>query len=266
MKTKSFTVHKQEDSLNINEDAVTHEEKLIAVSDGAGGGGVFADNWAKYLLEKLPKNDPIDSFEMLDSWIGDIWEPFYEQYEMQAKGKGGLFLTKFYEEGSLATLASAWVNEDKVEWMAYGDSVVFCYNKETDKLEHSFTKLSDFSKPPYLISCKNPLVEDGFRHGFWKIDENSIVFIASDAVAQFLILLFEVEHEDIFRDDLRIVVENRQNGNQMIENIKRLNLSFKDVLSDFKSMDSETKFSNYVYSLENKQVLRHDDYSLALMY
>ena len=38
-----------------NEDAVIAKDSLIAVSDGAGGGGVFADQWSKYLVDKLPK-------------------------------------------------------------------------------------------------------------------------------------------------------------------------------------------------------------------
>ena len=38
----------------INEDAVKATEKWIAVSDGAGGGGVFADRWSEYLVEHLP--------------------------------------------------------------------------------------------------------------------------------------------------------------------------------------------------------------------
>lgn len=49
--------------------------------------------------------------------------------------------------------------------MAYGDSVVFHYNVQTGILEHSFTKLADFSNPPRLISCKDPLEEEGFRCG-----------------------------------------------------------------------------------------------------
>lgn len=34
----------------INEDAVIARENIIAVSDGAGGGGLFAERWSKYLL------------------------------------------------------------------------------------------------------------------------------------------------------------------------------------------------------------------------
>lgn len=32
----------------VNEDYAVANTKLIAVSDGAGGGGIYADKWSKY--------------------------------------------------------------------------------------------------------------------------------------------------------------------------------------------------------------------------
>ena len=57
----------------INEDAVIARDNLIAVSDGAGGGGLFAERWSAYLLSHLPAT-PINSAEELAFWIGEIWE------------------------------------------------------------------------------------------------------------------------------------------------------------------------------------------------
>ena len=114
----------------INEDAAIANDtkKFIAVSDGAGGGGVYADRWSKYLVDNLP-SIAIKSFEELDQWIGSIWEPFYNECELLAKQVGGLLLDKFYDEGSFATLVALWQSSsDKCLWIAYGDSVAFCYN------------------------------------------------------------------------------------------------------------------------------------------
>ena len=91
----------------INEDAVIARENIIAVSDGAGGGGLFAERWSAYLLNHLPAT-PINSADELDAWIGDIWEPYYNQCEEDAKQLGGLSLDKFYDEGSFATLVAVW--------------------------------------------------------------------------------------------------------------------------------------------------------------
>lgn len=45
------STHKFEKN-TLNEDAAIAKKNMIAVSDGAGGGGVFADRWSKYLLMK----------------------------------------------------------------------------------------------------------------------------------------------------------------------------------------------------------------------
>ena len=110
----------------INEDAAKATEKWIAVSDGAGGGGVFADLWSKYLVDHLP-GEPIMDYQTFDAWIDGIWEPFYNECEEIAKREGGMLLNKFYNEGSFATLVAVWKDG---HWMSYGDSVAFCYNRD----------------------------------------------------------------------------------------------------------------------------------------
>ena len=64
------------DEGSINEDAAKATERWIAVSDGAGGGGVFADKWAQYLVVHLP-DEPILNFSEFDKWLDSIWEQFY---------------------------------------------------------------------------------------------------------------------------------------------------------------------------------------------
>lgn len=83
------SAHKFEKNV-LNEDAAIAKKNVIAVSGGAGGGGVFAERWSKYLLKKLPLS-PIFSFQKLDAWIDEIWEPFYNECEEEAKRWGGLF-------------------------------------------------------------------------------------------------------------------------------------------------------------------------------
>ena len=45
MKNLAVTISKLEES-TINEDAVKARDNMIAVSDGAGGGGVYAEKWS----------------------------------------------------------------------------------------------------------------------------------------------------------------------------------------------------------------------------
>ena len=247
----------------VNEDAVIARKELIAVSDGAGGGGVFAERWSQYLVEHLP-DKPIKNFKAFDKWIDGIWEPFYNNYEEEAKKIGGLFLNKFYDEGSFATLVVVWKNG---AWISYGDSVAFCYNRKTKELQHSFTRLADFNNPPYLINCKDPLNENGFRSGKFKVDKNCIVFAASDTLAHYILMMYEVDNKKRFADELKEAIDAQTKNSNFIRTAMALeSLNFeKDVIVKFQNCYTWPILQSHVKSLKKKGMIGHDDYSLAIM-
>lgn len=257
----SFTIQKFEDTL-INEDAVRVDGNFIAVSDGAGGGGLYADLWSRYLLEHLPEK-PLDSFEALDEWIGQIWEPFYNECEALAKQKGGLILNKFYEEGSFATLVAVWkISDTECRWMSYGDSVAFHYDSAAGKLEHSFSKLADFAQPPHLINCKDELNPAGFHTGTFHINPNSIVFVASDAVSHYVLSLYELAHSRQYEQELSEAKNAHSKNAGFIMNIE----SSIQKVRFRRKMESILKNGNR--HLENAYKNGHiglDDYSFAFM-
>ena len=247
----------------INEDAVEAKEALITESDGAGGGGVFAERWSKYLVDKLP-DKPIKSYKAFDKWIDEIWEPFYNEYEEVAKKEGGMLLNKFYDEGSFATLVAIWKGGD---WISYGDSVAFCYNKISGDLQHSFSCLSDFNKPPYLINCKDPLDENGFKSGKFKITEDCIVFAASDTLAHYIIMMYEVTHSIKYAEELQGAINVQTKNSNFIKTDMRLKkIDFeKDVITKLGNCSNEENFKRHIQSLKRKGLIGYDDYSLVIM-
>jgi hypothetical protein len=257
---RALSIAKFEKGL-VNEDAAIARKELIAVSDGAGGGGIFADLWSKYLVEHLPDN-PITTFEVFDSWIDGIWEPFYNDCEEKAKAEGGMLLDKFYDEGSFATLVAIW---DSGEWLSYGDSVAFCYHPETDVLEHSFGKVIDFNEPPYLINCKDPLDENGFHSGKFDIKDGNLVFAASDALSHYILIMYMAEHQDSFDTELReAMAAQTKNSNFIRTALGMKKISFrKDVLGKLLNCKNEKNFARHLQSLEKKGLLGHDDYSFV---
>lgn len=255
------SVHKFEKNV-LNEDAAIAKKYVIAVSDGAGGGGVFAERWSKYLLKHLPLS-PISSFQKLDAWIDGIWEPFYNECEVEAKIRGGLFLDKFYEEGSFATLAAAWkINSCEWQWMTYGDSVVFCYDMNSGSLDYSTIRLADFNKAPYLISDKDPLKEEGFKYGNFKTNESSILFAATDALSHYILMMYEVSKKEIYKDELEEGICTRTKNSNYIETAMNLRFSFSDVLVSV--LDRNTDFRVKMKKLEREGLIGHDDYSIAI--
>ena len=246
-----------------NEDAVIARKEVIAVSDGAGGGGVFAERWSQYLVNHLP-DKPIKNFKAFDKWIDGIWEPFYNDCEEEAKKIGGLFLNKFYDEGSFATLVAVWKNG---MWISYGDSVAFCYNRKTKELQHSFTRLVDFNNPPYLINCKDPLNTEGFRRGQFKINNDCIVFAASDTLAHYILMMYEVANKEKYDDEFEEAINAQTKNSNFIKTAMAFDeIEFeKDVIRKLQNCTTWPILQSHIKSLKRKGLIGHDDYSLVIM-
>lgn len=252
----------------LNEDAFFAGETCVAVSDGAGGCGLFADKWSHYLIEHLPKNKSFTAFADFDAWIDGIWEAFYNEYETIAKGGDGMLLNKFYSEGSFATMAAAWrTAPNECQWIAYGDSVVFHYNRDTGCLEHSFTQLSDFSHSPYLISCKDPLEESAFKCGTFHLTSGSVVFVASDALSHYIIMCYELSKCGEFADDLCCERESGSFNAQLLLTAETMTHHFaEDVIMPLqRAVTSSTNFETWLRSLHTQGLLDVDDYTLAVL-
>lgn len=259
---RALSIAKFEEGIT-NEDAARATLKWIAVSDGAGGGGVFADRWSKYLVEHLP-DEPITNYQAFDAWIDSIWEPFYNDCEEQAKKEGGMLLNKFYDEGAFATLAAVWKNG---QWICYGDSVVFCYDKETGLLQHSFGNIMDFNNPPYLVNCKDPTDEKGFKSGKFNITTNTIVFATSDALSHYILMMYEVAQKETFSGELQEAISAQTKDSNFIQtalSLKKVNFE-KDVIEKLVNCKNYGNYKRHLQSLNKKGLLGHDDYSIAIL-
>lgn len=264
MTTKAFSIAKFGEQMN--EDAVLARPGILAVSDGAGGGGLFADEWATHLVTMLP-DTPVTSFAQLDGWVDSIWEPFYNAFEQRARQLGGMHLAKFYREGSFATLAAIWCGAaDGCHWMAYGDSVAFCYSRRTGLLQHSFTRLAHFNHAPWLISCKDPLNAEGFRAGVFDTDESSILFVASDALAHYIIMMYELCHRADYADELQEAVDARTKAsNYVAVGLALPPFDFESTVVDkLLRLRHNANFATHLLSRYRKGLLALDDYSIAM--
>ena len=265
MKSKrAFSITKFGESLN--EDAILVKENVVAISDGAGGGGVFADEWSRYLVGKLPEN-PFSGFDEFDSWVNGISDEFYDTHEEIAKKHGGLFLEKFYDEGSFATLVAIWrVSANEYIWVSYGDSVAFAYNPMTNTLEHSFTHLVDFNQAPRLISLISPLDPDGFRTGHFIIEPGTYVFAASDALAHYIIARYDSVKGIL--DELSPAIEARSRNSSYIKSLLRYSDKdyFEGVIRKLsRNASNPVNTLRILKKLYDEGLIGLDDYSLVFM-
>ena len=273
MNNFAVSIRKFESGSDINEDSAVAEPSFIAVSDGAGGGGLFADRWSSFLTSHLP-DSPISSADELERWLTGIWEQFYDEAEAEAQKRGGIYLDKFYDEGAFATLVAVWQSApDKFSWISFGDSVAFAFNRRTHSLQHSFSSLQDFSRPPALINCKDPLRKERFCSGTFTADPDTVVFCASDALSHYFIMRYEAEHQGDERlaSDL-FAVANGLSRNAIYVNsllADRPSSSLADELERVffplaSSGNYEALFSAHMQHLEQAHLLGHDDYSFAM--
>lgn len=264
MQSKAISISKFEKDAT-NEDAVGASDNCIAVADGAGGGGLYADRWSAYLIEQLP-DTPLTSFDELNNWIDTIWEPFYDDCVEEAKKSGGMVLSKFYEEGSFATLVAIWqVSPQQSQWINYGDSVAFHYNPETRLLEHSFTTLKEFNRPPYLINCKDELRSEGFRTGLFQRTDSSTVFVASDALAHYIMMMYMVANKELFCEELEQAEKEQSKNSLLIRNARhKATIDFEEVLRKLvRAAHSTLTFKAHLGKLKREGLLADDDYSFC---
>lgn len=259
---RALSIHKFEEGV-VNEDAAKATQRWIAVSDGAGGGGVFADLWAKRLVDNLP-DEPIIGYGVFDQWIDGIWEPFYNDCEELAKVEGGMLLNKFYDEGSFATIAAVWKDGN---WMSYGDSVAFCYNRASGRLQHSFGRIVDFNNPPYLVNCKEPTNEKGFKCGKFEFYKNNVMFVASDALAHYIIMMYEVANKEEYKDELQEAINAQTKDSNFIMTalgMKMVDFA-KDVIDKLLNCKNAGFLKKHLQKLRKNGLIAHDDYSIAIL-
>ncbi len=220
-----------------NEDALRADPEAgcFAVADGAGGTGIFSGQWAQYLLDQLPPT-PIRTYAELTAWLDAIWEAFYVPKEAELQGDG-IRRNKFYDEGSAATLLAIWPGKDGVAWMSYGDSnLLWISAKGEYKGSFPATQLHEFTAFPSLVNWNDTWMHpSGFRSGILQPDKGDQLLLATDALAQALLLWAKPEsrHEKLPSGkiaDLQACFREHPPQKSLLDLLEELNQQFVQTL------------------------------------
>ena len=273
--TKYLHKEDQEEANRQNEDAffvsnfdLKHNKNLkIALSDGAGGMGLFAADWSKQLVDNLP-NEPFENVESVSNWIGTFWEQFYDRYSQKAEKLGSDFQNKFFEQGSAATLIALWEKENRFEWVIYGDSCISIFSK--NEIDNTFEMFpyslpSQFYGYPYLINVQEECLQEGFEKGSFENENVNFIILTSDALSLYILLkVWQVEKKEEFE---KLTVENSKIGNlaSKIDEIEKP-ISTNDFLENlWEIMESKESFEKWCYEKYNLGVLESDDYTCVII-
>lgn len=255
-----------------NEDAVLGAGRLLAVADGAGGTGIYAGEWAHYLVECLP-GQPITDFEGLDSWLAAIWQPFFERYREQPASPE--VLAKFMEEGSAAALAAIWLPENPGEpatALTFGDSIALCYDPQRHTLESTHPDLAVFAESPVLLNWKTEPRPEGLTIRTLPYSTDAVLLVCSDALAQYLLGTFALQHDA--PENQAALSQLRQQPHRLAAYLEKLTDAgfarkdwYREVLLPLlDAAQDPALFRSHLYKCCAAGWLLPDDYSLAAIH
>lgn len=234
------------DSIDENEDAIAYvEEPLfdkIALSDGAGGAGIYCKTWANYLVKNQP-DIAIESKIKADEWFLSLSESFYNENIESINKLDPFILEKFINEGSYATLFFAWLNKETnvLKYIGVGDTTLFVFRKVRETYNpilispiNNQNSLDDF---PKLLNWNKELnydlstLEIGLK-------SDDVLIICTDSISRWiiyqLIILVPADmqvllSESIIKNIDKNKLENIKFSN-MYKNVSELLLKLEDTL------------------------------------
>jgi len=134
-------------------------------------------------------------------------------------------------------------------------------------LEYSIANLVEFNNPPYLINYINVLQEKGYHQGVFHTDDDSIVFVASDTLSHYILMMYQVEdRQKKFKEELDAAIKVHSKNSQLINNVlsSRKKIYFDCKIKKItKKAKCEDKFKQYLKGLKEQHLIGHDDYSFA---
>lgn len=253
-----------------NEDAleyrVVDECLLLAISDGAGGAGIFCGEWARRITKAQP-DKPFDSEQMANDWWLTASATFYQDKSTQLDDADPLAREKFYAEGSYATLLFAWlfIREKRLYYTGAGDTTLFLFRLyDDDYAIHKVFPIAtqpDLKAAPQLLNWRRHTPIDWTVHEAG-LEDKDMLIICTDALARWLLLqllsldtpgLQEVLSETLLADmKARPAATPHATTRALLETLEA-------------NTTTEEQFRSFTETLLQSGHLEEDDYSLILL-
>jgi|GEM_PF-3243515 len=247
---------------------------IYAISDGAGGCGVYCKEWAIYLASKVPKTPLIINQSKSIGWFNNISKGFYEDIIAKQDLSDLVLQRKVFKEGSFATLAICWIdkNSNKLFYSSTGDSCLFYFEKSNGKYLlkaiSSLNQQNDIDEAPNLLNWNIELGQE-LPFDSFEIENDFILILASDSLSKWILL-------NIAKVDFSIITETHFNTHfinslnnekyQLRKSNIKLGSNLKDLNGLFDYLKTASKdnevFKQSMKILHENSELEIDDYSL----
>jgi hypothetical protein len=255
--------------------SISHKPySLYAISDGAGGSGVFSKEWSKYLCENIPLAPSEFGYENTIKWFNNISQGFYNDIILKQDLSDLILKRKVFKEGSFSTLTICWIDKEENELLfsSSGDSCFFYFEKNDDvfilKQISSLNLQAGIDDAPFLLNW-NIELEKQLSFDSIEIENEFRLIIASDSLAKWILLnlvIFNVSalEERYFSSDFKYSLNAEKYQSQKSNIRLGSNLGTIESLFYFlKNISQNTDmFKSEMIKLYQNQELEIDDYSL----
>lgn len=258
-----------------NEDAIAIQEnddfQLIAISDGAGGVGIFCKEWANHLVINQPPY-PVPDLSAGKEWFLKLSKSFYESQIKLLNLNDPFVREKFHEEGSYATMLYCWfsVKEKQLFYSGIGDTILFYFQKINGqycvKLIFPTDNLNTLTDHPQLLNWSKEMNYD--------LSSNSILFnngdkvlLCSDSFARWIIINLLII--DSYNMSFLLKETLTQNINKDYDELKifcKMKYNFlgtNNLLAFIEDIiEAKDKFENATRDMITSGELEKDDYTI----
>ena len=118
------------------------------------------------------------------------------------------------------------------------------------------------------MSAMITLEEEGFKNGEFVLDDSSIVFVASDALSHYILMMYELAHCKEFGEELAEEYLKQSGNSQLLKTAETLRSNFKNDVIDklLQTSDTQLAFEEYLKELYHQGVIDMDDFTICWMY
>jgi hypothetical protein len=259
-----------------NEDAIAikevFEKNLFAMSDGAGGAGIYCKEWANHIVNNQPEL-PFLSNDEANKWFQKISKSFYEFIKPKVNYDNIFIGERFDSEGSYATLLYVWVSKTEKKYFlsGIGDTTLFHFKKINDansiSLIEPISKQSNLNDNPNLINWQKPL-EYSLLSKSVDYENGDTIVICTDSLSRRivyqLLLINQSETEQCLNENI-----NKTYRRDFLDHLKinqqicRMN-EFVNYLRNLIGMSAES-FRAEITKWVERNELEKDDYSFIII-
>ncbi len=259
-----------------NEDAIRISENsnfnLFAMSDGAGGAGIYCKEWANHIVNNQPEF-PIVSNDEANKWFQKISKSFYEFIKPTVNYDNIFIGERFDKEGSYATLLYVWVSKTEKKYFisGIGDTTLFYFKKTNDNysicLIESISKQLSLEDNPELLNWQRAF-EYSLLSKSVDYENGDTIIICTDSLSRRIIyqllLINQFETEQCLNENI-----NKTYRRDFLEHLKinqrifRMN-EFVNYLRNLIGMSAES-FRAEITKWVERNELEKDDYSFIII-